>query len=119
MTLSTLMKMMNFSKKDRKHYGKRRYCLLSAISPFPMIFSKGLYCRHIKNQELFGGVNKYVNCTYSSEAEICVSTIHISVPEIYFNSYMKMHQPSVPEIFVSTVQYLKYTSNSYQKCTCP
>ena len=38
----------------RKHRGKRRKCLLQAISPFPTVFSKDLYCRHVKNQGLFG-----------------------------------------------------------------
>ena len=39
-----------FSKYDRKHRGKRRNCLLRAISPFPTVFSKDLYCRHIKTR---------------------------------------------------------------------
>ena len=38
----------------RKHCGKRRNCSLRAISPFPTVFSKDLYCRHIKNQRLSG-----------------------------------------------------------------
>ena len=33
---------------DRKHCGKWRNCSLRAISPFPTVFSKDLYCRHIK-----------------------------------------------------------------------
>ena len=32
----------------RKHCGKRRNCLLQAISPFPTVFSEALYCGHIK-----------------------------------------------------------------------
>ena len=32
----------------RKHDGKRRNCSLRAISPFPTVFSKDLYCRHVK-----------------------------------------------------------------------
>ena len=31
----------------RKHCGKRRNCLLRAISPFPTMFSEDLNCRHI------------------------------------------------------------------------
>ena len=31
-------------EKDRKHCWKRRNCSLRAISPFPTVFSKGLYC---------------------------------------------------------------------------
>ena len=32
----------------RKHRGKRRNCSLRAISPFPTVFSKGLFPRGIK-----------------------------------------------------------------------
>ena len=39
-----------FSEKGRKHCGERRNCLLRAISPFPTVFSKDLYCRHIKTR---------------------------------------------------------------------
>ena len=38
----------------RKHYGKRRNCSLRAISPFPIVFSKDLYCRHIKPRACMG-----------------------------------------------------------------
>ena len=38
----------------RKHYGKRRNCSLRAISPFPTVFSKDLYCRHIKTRACLG-----------------------------------------------------------------
>ena len=31
-----------------------RNCSSRAISPFPAVFSKDLYCRHIKNQVSFG-----------------------------------------------------------------
>ena len=33
--------------KGRKHCGKRRNCLWRAISPFPTLFPKDLYCRHV------------------------------------------------------------------------
>ena len=32
--------------ETRKYCGKRRNCLLQAISPFPAVFQKDLYCRH-------------------------------------------------------------------------
>ena len=35
-------------KKVRKHWGKRRNCSLWAISPFPTVFSKDIYGRHVK-----------------------------------------------------------------------
>ena len=34
----------------RKHYGKRRNCLLQANSPFPTVFSKDLHCRQVKTR---------------------------------------------------------------------
>ena len=42
------------AQKDRKHCGKRRNCLLRAISPFLTVFSKNSYFRHVKNKGLFG-----------------------------------------------------------------
>ena len=39
-------------KTGRKHRGKRRNCSLWAISPFPTVFSKDLYCRHCKKTRL-------------------------------------------------------------------
>ena len=37
-----------------KHCGKRRNCSLRAISPFRTVFSKGLYCRHVKTRACLG-----------------------------------------------------------------
>ena len=37
-------------QKGRKHCGKRRNCSLLAISPFPTVFSKDLYCKHVKTR---------------------------------------------------------------------
>ena len=39
---------------SRKHCEKRRSCLLRAISPFPTLFSKGLYCRHVNTRACLG-----------------------------------------------------------------
>ena len=41
-------------QKGRKHSGKRRNCSLRAISPFPTLFSKDLYCRLIKAKACLG-----------------------------------------------------------------
>ena len=41
-------------KMSRKHCGKRRNCLLQAISPFPTVFSNDLCCRHVKARVFFG-----------------------------------------------------------------
>ena len=38
----------------RKHCGKRRNCSLRAISHLPTVFSKDLYCRHVKCRACFG-----------------------------------------------------------------
>ena len=42
----------------RKHCGKRRNCSLRAISPFPTVFSKGLFPRGVKRCHLWEWVNK-------------------------------------------------------------
>ena len=39
---------------SRKHCGTRRNCSLRAISPFPTVFSKDLYCRHVKTRACLG-----------------------------------------------------------------
>ena len=56
----------------RKHCGKRRNCSLRAISPFPTVFSKDLYSRHVKTRACLGkgkkvhfGSRKYVYSTSS------------------------------------------------------
>ena len=38
----------------RKHCWKRRNCSLRAISPFPTLFSKDLYCRNVKTRACLG-----------------------------------------------------------------
>ena len=43
-----------FSKWVEKHGGKRRNCSLRSISPFPTVFSKDLYCRHVKTRACLG-----------------------------------------------------------------
>ena len=47
------MKMTEFSKKVEKTVGKGEICTLQAISPFPIVFSKDLFCRQEK-KGLFG-----------------------------------------------------------------
>ena len=42
------------SKKEEKHCGKRRNCSLRAISPFTTVFSKDLFCRHVKTRACLG-----------------------------------------------------------------
>ena len=41
-------------KKGRKHCGKRRNFSLWAISPFPTVFSKEFFCRHVKTRACLG-----------------------------------------------------------------
>ena len=44
----------------RKHCGKRRNCSLRAISPFPTMFSKAVWCWYIKISNY--GVKGYLFC---------------------------------------------------------
>ena len=41
-------------QKGRKHCEKSRNCSLQAISPFPTLFSKNFYCRHVKTRACLG-----------------------------------------------------------------
>ena len=43
-----------YLKMGRKRCGKRRNCSLRAISPFPTVFSKEFYCRHVKTRACVG-----------------------------------------------------------------
>ena len=43
-----------FSKRVEDNCGKRRNCSFRAISPFPAVFSKDLYCRHVKTRAYLG-----------------------------------------------------------------
>ena len=44
----------------KKHCGKWRNCSLRAIHPFPTVFLKDLYSKHVKQQSLFGrGLTPY------------------------------------------------------------
>ena len=49
-----------FDEKSRKfskrveNTGKRRNCSLRAISPFSAVFSKDMYCRHVKTRACLG-----------------------------------------------------------------
>ena len=54
-------------KSSRKHW-KRRNCLLRFISPFPTVFSKGLYWRHIKTRACLGK-------GYTFTTQSCVFTV--------------------------------------------
>ena len=41
-------------QEGRKRFWKRRNCLLIAISPFPTMFSKDLYCRLVRTRACLG-----------------------------------------------------------------
>ena len=45
---------ITFSKRLENTVGKRKKCSLRAISPFPTVFSKGLYQRHVKTMDCMG-----------------------------------------------------------------
>ena len=50
----------------RKHCGKRRNCSLRAISPFPTVFSKGLFPRGVKRCHWVEmGFNQLILSTFS------------------------------------------------------
>ena len=49
-----LRKWQKAIQTGRKHCGKRRNCSLRAISPFPTVFSKGLFPRGVKRCHCVG-----------------------------------------------------------------
>ena len=44
----------------RKHCGKERNSSLRAISPFPTVFSKHLYCRQVKTMACLGKFRTFI-----------------------------------------------------------
>ena len=60
----------------RKHCGKRRNCSLRAISPFPTVFSKGLFPRGRQKASLCGNglINRYTFSTYPKILFISLNT---------------------------------------------
>ena len=44
----------NFIKWVENTVGKKRNCSLQAISPFPTVFSKDLYSKHVKTRACLG-----------------------------------------------------------------
>ena len=45
---------LKFSKQVENTGEKRRNCSLRAISPFPTVFSKDLFCKHVKTRACLG-----------------------------------------------------------------
>ena len=58
----------------RKRCGKSRNCSLRAISAFSTVFSKDLYCRHVKTRAYLGKgslFTKLPNCSFVQIESIC------------------------------------------------
>ena len=49
---------------DRKHFGERRICSLRANFPFPRVFSKDMYCRHLKSKASMRKAKRYINALF-------------------------------------------------------
>ena len=66
----------------RKHCGKRRNCSLRVISPFPTVFSKGLFPRGVKRCQCVGmaffEIKKVVVASVSPVTNIFKSHIPLS-----------------------------------------
>ena len=71
----------------RKHCGKRRNCSSRAISPFPTVFSKGLYCRHVKTRACLGkGLQRSLLKTLVEQEKMLITGI-------FFFSHKVSYQP--------------------------
>ena len=73
---------IKFSKLAENTMGKWRNCLLRAISPFPAMFSKNLYCRPIKP----GLWERVKTCTRIIVANFLLITVTFNKP--YFNPFL-------------------------------
>ena len=63
-TISNLKTLQKVMQMGRKHCGKRRNCSLRAISPFPIVFSKGLFAWGVKRCHCVG--SKHINLLAST-----------------------------------------------------
>ena len=67
---------------DRKHCGKRRNCSLQAISPFPTVFSEGLFPGASKGVIGWEWVNSVNNPpTHTHSHIISVGSVYEWTPE--------------------------------------
>ena len=68
----------------REHCGKRRNCSLRAISPFPTVFSKDLYCIHNWTDFYFTSIEKQVLTTYTNLFRFCfLGTTPVLAPNVW------------------------------------
>ena len=82
----------------RKHCGKRRNCSSRAISPFPTVFSKDFYCRHVKTRACLGKGYIYIHVNYNfhhdfwmqdcfgSGVNISIFSFPLYIPDLFFPS---------------------------------
>ena len=72
-----------FIKRVENTGGKRRNCSLRAISPFPTVFSKDLYCRYVKIWACLGMGLQWI-CVYMDHNQVqAQSTRSITVYLIF------------------------------------
>ena len=70
----------------RKHCGKRRNCLLQAISPFATVFSKDLYCRHVKSSTVLFRYSPWCTPPTNNALQYYVNREKCKVNDIIFPS---------------------------------
>ena len=81
-------------------------CLLQAISPFPTVFSKDLYCRHVKTRACWDRVNSLLADNSEKRREfICLGFYAISTVYQLFNGDRS-------QIHVSWTIFNKYLTHS-------
>ena len=84
----------------RKYCEKRRNCSLPAISPFPTVFSKDLYCRHVKTRALFGkGLKSLLWKADNRLTKNFSSTLCVFLGIIHCSKKLKEHPNAEAEIF--------------------
>ena len=74
----------DFSIRVQNCVGKRTNCLLDAISPFPTVFSKEFFCRHVKRMACLGKGLAYLfgTFTFFRSIKMLYSTLPVKLQNV-------------------------------------
>ena len=89
----------------KKHFGKRRNCSLPPVSPIPTVFSKDLYCRHVKTWACLEKVLQ-IGRKHCEKRRNCSLRAISPIPTM-FSKYLYCRHVKTWACLVNTVSQLK------------
>ena len=98
----------------RKHCGKRRNCSLRAISPFPTVFSKGLFPRGVKRCHCVGIRHRQLTLSQTSPVwflRVCSTSLLKTLWEkkklLVMSNFFFSHSVFHPSLEISAI-FIKF-----------